>query len=55
MFRPLIQILINININRNYINNANSKLMIPDNSIRSSLSKCQINYVMNSPMIIKNY
>ena len=27
------------NINRNYINNANSKLMIPDNLVRSSLSK----------------
>jgi len=28
--------------------------MIPDNLVRSSLSNCQINYVMNSPMIIKN-
>ena len=36
----------------NYISNANSRLMIPDNLVRSSLSKCQISCVMNSPMII---
>jgi len=36
------------------MNNANSKLMIPDNLVRSYLSKCQISYVMNSLMIIKN-
>ena len=29
-------------------------MVIPDNLARSSLSKCHISYVINSPMIIQN-